>query len=977
MSNKYFKNFSIRLCEKRYFPIFFIIILVTILFLPAFLGWKGIFHDDQLEEFPRYHFVAENLKQGIIPLWDPQNWCGAIPFYARYYADTYYLPLWPFLLLANLNNLNNCYWMFILLPLFLHYIIAALGMYFFINKVLKCNIIASCFGALAYVYSPAFTYAYTWQQVVSVQTWIPWLLIAYVVTVRKCCLWKILLGGAIFALIITAAAPTQLVFLTIVWGSLVVATMFFSYAKSAILRISKPLIIAGLIAIVGLLLSSAYLLSIAEGRSYTKEHIDLTTEAALQDEVGSLPVPFLATILIPNMFGNITGFNMADLNPSHKVLYWEANMSSGIAVTLMVFLGFLLFCKFNLHAVNSKEKRIYAFVFFLLYVFAVLLMLGRHTPFYQHFISNIPVFNMMPRPIRYRYLQCFSTAILGALALDFAGVARFNWKSLRVSMRRIVWFYASFCIIVVALMCFLPFKQKEEYIWMEDPFVEIESFLPPGSSGGNFSPKYETINIKVFFSGPSRGEIRYADTERGINLDGGVLAGEYQVLNKGFYDLEVQIPGNKFVWIYQKEGDARIGSSGFNSDNYDGLVYDLVSKNWSKLYDKKIINFYMRVRNNRISSFFTNVRTTDRISNSNLIRPFLYLGLVLGLIIFFSYIIPVKRWFYFVAIIALLEYMATGLLAFYENNYSWADKLPEQNQRALGPSHSFLLRMNKVSDLANSDNLHLRVATFNPYHDNFARINNCFALAGYEMHPLEYRFKKSIELAYSEDMDYKIYQSSFLNKIKNACFLNNFSVGYFLNMKENMKIFKSEKKVLPVDSDYFLHINENPLPRVYTLDRIFFATEEEQLNNLVKSDLRKAVYVGSGLNSNNSNNISEDYIEHFNYLQDLNSIYQVSFDNPNKITLKSSIVIPSMMVFTEIWYPGWEATVNGIPAPIYRVNYCQRGIWLDKGNHHVEMSFKPKAMQVGIKISLLALVIIIFLFCFDVTLSRFRKIENE
>jgi hypothetical protein len=214
--------------NKKILASVFLFMAVAILFLPAFLGWRGIFHDDQaMEEFSRYYFVAHSLQRGILPLWDPQTWCGAIPFYARYYANTYYLPLWPFLLLANLNNLNQAYLSLILAPLFLHYMLAAFGMYVFLRRVLKAGYIASCFGALAYIYSPTFVYAYVWQQVIAVQAWLPWLLTVYVSLLEEWQIWKILLAGVIFAFILTAGAPPLWLFVGIIWASVIIFNIIF------------------------------------------------------------------------------------------------------------------------------------------------------------------------------------------------------------------------------------------------------------------------------------------------------------------------------------------------------------------------------------------------------------------------------------------------------------------------------------------------------------------------------------------------------------------------------------------------------------------------------------------------------------------------------------------------------------------------------------------------------------------------------
>lgn len=217
------KKIILNLFHKKMLAAVFLFISVVLLFLPVILGWRGIFHDDQaMEEFSRYYFVAQNLQHGIIPLWDPQTWCGAIPFYARYYANTYYIPLWPFFLLANLNSLNQAYCFLILIPLFLHYLLAAFGMYFFLRRVLKVGYVASCFAGIAYIYSPTFVYAYVWQQVVVVQAWLPWLLTVYVSLLNRWRNWKILFAGVIFAFILTAGAPPLWLFVGIIWGSVII-----------------------------------------------------------------------------------------------------------------------------------------------------------------------------------------------------------------------------------------------------------------------------------------------------------------------------------------------------------------------------------------------------------------------------------------------------------------------------------------------------------------------------------------------------------------------------------------------------------------------------------------------------------------------------------------------------------------------------------------------------------------------------------
>ena len=253
--------------NSNIYAVIFLIVVATMLLLPAMLGWRGIFHDDQgMEEFPRYYFLARNLQRGIIPLWDPQTWCGAIPFYARYYANTYYILHWPFYFFANLNNLNHSYWLFILLPLLLHYILAAIGMFCLLRRLFKCGYIASCFGALAYIYSPTFAYAYVWQQVVSVQAWLPWLIIMYVSVTEQWRFWKAALVGFIFALILTAANPGIWHLVAFLWGGVILFLTVTQLSTGRRIAALKPVIIALLIVLMGVGLSGVYLCSVFDGR---------------------------------------------------------------------------------------------------------------------------------------------------------------------------------------------------------------------------------------------------------------------------------------------------------------------------------------------------------------------------------------------------------------------------------------------------------------------------------------------------------------------------------------------------------------------------------------------------------------------------------------------------------------------------------------------------------------------------------------
>jgi hypothetical protein len=58
-----------------------------------------------------------------------------------------------------------------------------------------------------------------------------------------------------------------------------------------------------------------------------------------------------------------------------------------------------------------------------------------------------------------------------------------------------------------------------------------------------------------------------------------------------------------------------------------------------------------------------------------------------------------------------------------------------------------------------------------------------------------------------------------------------------------------------------------------------------------------------------------------------------------------------VFILTDTYYPGWKCYVNGIEQPIYRVNYCMRGVVLGPGVSHIEFKFEPVIFTIGASIS--------------------------
>ncbi|HEX6176748.1 MAG TPA: YfhO family protein, partial [Thermoanaerobaculia bacterium] len=80
---------------------------------------------------------------------------------------------------------------------------------------------------------------------------------------------------------------------------------------------------------------------------------------------------------------------------------------------------------------------------------------------------------------------------------------------------------------------------------------------------------------------------------------------------------------------------------------------------------------------------------------------------------------------------------------------------------------------------------------------------------------------------------------------------------------------------------------------------------------------------------------------------------------PNRIAMRTNSRAPAMLVVSEIYYPGWVATVDGAKTPIHQTDYLIRGVFVPAGQHDVVMSFRPRGTIRGGIVSLCTLLLLI------------------
>lgn len=76
--------------------------------------------------------------------------------------------------------------------------------------------------------------------------------------------------------------------------------------------------------------------------------------------------------------------------------------------------------------------------------------------------------------------------------------------------------------------------------------------------------------------------------------------------------------------------------------------------------------------------------------------------------------------------------------------------------------------------------------------------------------------------------------------------------------------------------------------------------------------------------------------------KDSTDLIQLTSFTPNELKYRVRKASGNgLAIFSEVWYDGWVATLNGVEVPIARANYVLRAIELPAGNHEVTFTFRP------------------------------------
>ncbi|MGB9696805.1 MAG: YfhO family protein [Ignavibacteria bacterium] len=169
------------------------------------------------------------------------------------------------------------------------------------------------------------------------------------------------------------------------------------------------------------------------------------------------------------------------------------------------------------------------------------------------------------------------------------------------------------------------------------------------------------------------------------------------------------------------------------------------------------------------------------------------------------------------------------------------------------------------------------------------------------------------------------------------------------NSTQTHDIMNIKYKIDPVKMSFYLNSSYLPRVKMFYDAKIFNTADSVALRNYMQSesfDYRKTLVV----ETENNETFQLPQVVDSTKLPS-NDIRIISYSE-NEIKVQVKTDENGFLFFSEVFYPAWKAYVDGGLRPIYRADYCERAVYLEKGTHIVEMKYESDTFKQGLLLSL-------------------------
>jgi hypothetical protein len=201
-------------------------------------------------------------------------------------------------------------------------------------------------------------------------------------------------------------------------------------------------------------------------------------------------------------------------------------------------------------------------------------------------------------------------------------------------------------------------------------------------------------------------------------------------------------------------------------------------------------------------------------------------------------------------------------------------------------------------------------------------------------------------------------------------------ISGFQNGTAMDSVFRELPAINMLNTRYVIYdLNQSPVRNPMPLGNAWFVPEFKVVGNA--DDEIKAMENFDPAETAIIDQRFSDHVAGKSFSKDNNGQIELTEYQPNYLKYDYSAASEQFTVFSEIYYEnGWNAYIDGEPAPHFRVNYVLRAMLIPAGNHTIEFKFEPKSYYVGNKISLASSILLILAIA-GYGFARFRKRKSE
>lgn len=930
------KNFNFSL-SARWLTALILIAIPLLFFYPALLGQVVLMPGDGwVQNFGVRVLAGKMLASGQLPLWNPYIFAGT-PLLASVYPGVLYPPNWLFAILPPVAAMNAV--------VLLSYELAIIGSYLYARKIGSSRT-GAIIGASLFTLGGFMIVHLGHTSRIAAAAWMPWVLLAleYLYQTTK---WRWVVLGAIFLGLQFVAGEPQMTFNTALLCGLYVA--FCVLLRRDTVRRIRFVIYGFVMALCGALFSlSLYLPARELQQQSARAQLDYNYFAAF-----SLPPKQLIAFLFPYFFGGggIAPYLQAPWGNS----FWgetSVSVSAGYIGLLGLMLALIALCRCWRNAMICFWGTAA--------LLAVLLALGDYLPFgLNQWLYRVPVYNLFRGS--YRHLLEYSFAI--AMCASF-GVTELAKVEVQIRQRLVIIITTFMGIVVTTiagLYCFWLDRfpaagpRLKEFGQFSNPeaFVPVLCFIAGGIALWLYARR-PTITTKAILI-----VIAIADLA--------TFSWFFEWHNaKG--DLRTRIPDAATVkFIKSKETDLdtfRIVSHGAIpfSYNYEELNFP----NNSLLRGLQSVNGYDVLQLERFKDIAGEMTSEGIVQDRNAFgsahRGFDLLNV--------KYFLRERE----SASIAGREITLAGI-QFAENPINLKLTSGEHYESRVkgtpATEIAFVTALTNSAALADETSLlKIKLHTTDQKvierellvgrdsaewaHDRpdvkaiakhrRAAVIESYPAEGFEGHRYLARIKfdraeiNRIELEYvAPSAEIIIARAALYDEVNGTS-----------TQLDNEELAPDRWRKLESFDNVEVYENLRPLPRAWLVKQIEVRPSDEVVQTIKTGKFQD----GTPFQPKETALLElEDFggkpfsLPPTGALD--NSQVKITQYNARKINLETDTTAPSFLVLSEIYYRGWDARIDGVKVPVYRVNHVLRGLALPVGKHQIEFVYRAPSLKTG------------------------------